>query len=457
MKQSVKTLGHSLEECEIPGCEVCRLKKQFELPPQLFEAVTSQNLVLFAGGGISTETKNAYKHTLYDEIHRELKLKRSETPSFPSLMTQYCARPNGRTQLLLRIKERIDYGHRFPEVLRSATAFHRELRTIPFINEIYTTNWDDYFESVCHATPFVSGDDFAFWNIPQRKVFKIHGSIRNLGSIVATTTDYNKCYRTLRSGLLGSQLKIALATKTVVFVGYSLRDDDFLRIWNLVRRELRELIPAAYWVTLSSDGVGRTLPGLIPIVTDGVNFLKTLKSKLVAEDLMVSDRNWVTVHRLLDKVSREHLQFSRNVSPSINPEAIYALVYQDGLIHACEWLLAQAKAGKASHECYIHSAAAQYEQLRSDFLSAKRFADVAYVEGFLNGLVFAISSHKERRSLPLYFVFGAKEDLTTLLKYKKWARKAESLHKSAFKSATRVASKRVGSDASLVIHHIPFL
>ena len=149
------------------------------------------------------------------------------------------------------IKQHLDYGDLFDEVRNASTRFHRELATIPFVDEIYTTNWDDYFETECYATPYVSADDFAFWNLPGRKVFKLHGSIRNVGSLIVTADDYDRCYKSLRDGLIGSTLKLALATKTIVFLGYSMADPDFLRLWKIIQNELGDLVPAAYWVTLN--------------------------------------------------------------------------------------------------------------------------------------------------------------------------------------------------------------
>lgn len=81
-----------------------------------------------------------------------------------------------------------------------------------------TTNWDDYFERECGAIPIVTAEDFAFYNLAGRKVFKIHGSISNYGSIIATAEDYTRCYNNLKTGLIGSHLKSLLATTAVVGV-----------------------------------------------------------------------------------------------------------------------------------------------------------------------------------------------------------------------------------------------
>jgi len=84
-------------------------------------------------------------------------------------------------------------------------------------------------------------------------VFKIHGSINNYGSIIATEEDYKKCYKNLSSGLIGSRLKMVLATKVELFLGYSFGDKDFNKIYNLLRKEMNGILPHAYIITLDSS------------------------------------------------------------------------------------------------------------------------------------------------------------------------------------------------------------
>jgi hypothetical protein len=98
-------------------------------------------------------------------------------------MSQLCNQSNGRAKLLRKIKDRFDYIRSFPELYRIATRFHRELSTLFLVDTIVTTNWDSFFEDECGALPFVTADDYAFWEQSVRKVFKIHGSANSLGSI----------------------------------------------------------------------------------------------------------------------------------------------------------------------------------------------------------------------------------------------------------------------------------
>jgi NAD-dependent SIR2 family protein deacetylase len=83
------------------------------------------------------------------------------------------------------------------------------------IKNIITTNWDDFFEKVCGLDAFVNDSDMPFWESSERRVMKIHGSIRNFGSIVATEQDYQKSFRRLNNGPMGAQLKSLITQKTI--------------------------------------------------------------------------------------------------------------------------------------------------------------------------------------------------------------------------------------------------
>ncbi|TME20597.1 MAG: SIR2 family protein, partial [Chloroflexi bacterium] len=129
-----------------------------------------------------------------------------------------------------------------------ATRFHRAVGQIPFFKEIVTTNWDDYFETQTGAIPLVEGSDFDYWDLRQRKVLKVHGSILNPGSVVATRQDYDRSLEALRSGALGTAAKHLIATRSVVFVGYSLRDDDIRQVIGALRDDLNSAARPAYFV-----------------------------------------------------------------------------------------------------------------------------------------------------------------------------------------------------------------
>jgi hypothetical protein len=139
------------------------------MPDDLVDAFASGDVVVFAGAGVSTESPLVGGDTVYGEVVGRLGL--DQATSFSAAMGAYSDR-HGRPALLQLIRRRLDYVRAFPELHRTATAFSRMLVPLFSVENIVTTNWDTNFEDVCGATPIVVPDDYAFWDMPGRKVLR---------------------------------------------------------------------------------------------------------------------------------------------------------------------------------------------------------------------------------------------------------------------------------------------
>jgi hypothetical protein len=416
------------------------------------------DLVIFAGAGISTESSRVLKFTLYDEIEYNLGVGSNSLP-FPELMQKFSNRPDGRIQLLSKIKNRLEHIDSFPELNFTASRFHRELGTLFLISEIVTTNWDSYFERYCGATPFVTDPDISMWNAASRKVLKIHGSINNLGSIVATADDYAACASRLNVGLIGSLLKTILATKTVVFVGYSLRDTDFQQIYGFVKNQMQSLGRQAYAVTPFSDEADRfSTDGLIPLRTDGGFFVRQLKAHVLGAGEMLHDIVFDWAADLRDKVSAEHRLLHERFSLKSLPEVIYAASYQDGLAHALERAFHMKGTGEYSHVCRVRGLVHSYLGMQKEKLSARKYEDVAYIEGYLNGLLFLLMSNDKKSpvKVPMYFSFGEAPDLYSVSGMARFFSKNKIPHQRAHRRALSLI-KKIQNPDKIEFHHPPWL
>jgi NAD-dependent SIR2 family protein deacetylase len=446
--------SHDVEGCRIPECVRCRLKRPFKLPSEIVDACKDRQLVIFAGAGISTESRGVYPSNFYETIRKELRVSKKQKLSFSKLMTLYCSAPRSRKNLLQSIKERLDYVKSFPELYEYATEFHKELSTIPFIEEIFTTNWDDFFERECDAIPIVTSNDFAvFQDLPGRRVFKIHGSVNNYGSIVATEEDYSRCYRKLSRDIIGNILRTHLLTKTFVFVGYSFQDEDFQRICKLLSKEVQGLIPRSYVVTLDENADSKLKAvklNLIPIITSAPYFVQILKAKLVKQKFMLPDDRY-DLRKAYAKVMTEHGKLS-SLSYRKHPDSIYSQSYQDGLQHAFGYILATRNSGRNSDIHRMIHRIESYEYLMKRCLKFGNYPDVAYYEGYATGLLYFMAD--EKRSLPMYYLFGW-GDIHSLSAYLKAEKKAPNLHKAAHKIALSMANS-VHSEG-VVYHRFPFL
>lgn len=366
--------------CSSP-CMCCRRKKPFDAPIELVNSFIEGKIVLFAGAGVSTEAKGVMPNTLHEEISHALG-KPDRAILFPDLAEELCKVPSGRIVLVQKIKERFNYIYAHSSIYDEATRFHRQLATFYPITTIVTTNWDTYFEDECGATAFVEDKDLAFWHAARRRVLKLHGTIANFGSIVATRPDYKKCARRLRTGVLGAHLKSLLATRSTVFMGYSLRDDDFLHLYHGVRKHLADFHRQPYFIAPQvTDAERERLSdlGLYVIETDGEFFLQELKKYAEGKTCFCSDKLYDEADSLLDRVAREHIWLHATFSIARHPQILLCSWYQDGMMDALRRMLRLRKTGIYSSYSRLRDSAASYERFARLYRKKKNYSDAAFV------------------------------------------------------------------------------
>ena len=437
-------------------CEFCKNKLPFDLPQEIIEATINGDLVLFVGAGISTETKNVFKETLYEDVALDLNLPTNNNYDFPTLMSLYCKQRNGRKLLLEKIRYRFEYCQQFNELYKIATSFHREIASIYSISTIFTTNWDDYFERECNAIPIVTSEDFAFYNIEGRRVFKIHGSISNYGSIVATKEDYERCYKNLKTGLLGGCLKTVLATKVVVFIGFSFNDFDFNRIYSYLKKEMKEIMPHCYIITLDESFAQRFINDNVTVITtDGSYFISVLRKHLEGSHNIIPQEN-LKVVMLLSYLNMKAHNFSTDFFfKNKSTAAIYNLFYQDGLQHAFDYLLHHSKSGLTFNPNRIYNQINNYKSLQKNKLKNKDYQEYAYIEGYIIGL-YSIMFNGDISEFPLYYIMGYgyvenKNEFKLLLKNQ------TTYHKTADNMGKKYFKEILDKKSKVVPHHRPFI
>jgi hypothetical protein len=446
--------GHEHEYDPESECEWCRRRRPFDIPERLVKACIAGDVVIFAGAGVSTEGDAVLPWTLYSEVAAAVGAE-TDVP-FPTAMTTY-EKANGRPALLQKIKERFDYIDAFRGLRGPATRFHRQLSTLFYVKEIITTNWDTYFEEECGATPIVIPDDYAFWGVSDRKVFKLHGSMNNLGSIVATEDDYERCYESLREGVIGSTLKHLLATKTIVFVGYSFRDEDFARIYGLIREQLGPMTPRPFIVTADQTFDLEMFPDATVITTDAAYFVEGLKDAIQeATECLLPDDRFDGIAEFGQTISDVHLRMLEALPMKDYPLVVYAASYQDGLMDALGRILTMRHTGSYSHKCDVERMAQTYEKMRKKALRAKDYWTVAYIEGYQNGMFYLLIDDDDREDAPVFHVFGADGPaLYELDAFRETIADGQTLHKTAFALAKKMADRFKSRD--IVPHHPPIL
>lgn len=428
------------------------------MPNGLLDAFLNGDVVIFAGAGISTENKLTFPYTLYDDVISELSESDLSDLKFPQVMTKYEAL-KGRLNLIEKIKARFDYIDSFPELYRKATEFHRELSTIPMVREIITTNWDEYFERECGAMPFVSDEDIAFIDIPERKVLKIHGSINNIGSIVATTKDYSKCKKELNSGLIGSKLKLLLANKTVVFIGYSFADEDFQRVYTLVKNAIGPLSKDKYIVAPNRrDEDFLKKNNLTPIYTAGTYFLHQVRKEISKKYKLLDPAGIEIIELFLQRAGLEHNRLTKKTSKGKIPENFYCQSYQDGLIHAYEYALNKKKDGYIYDLPRVFHSNCSYDEIMAKKRKNKKWWDIAYIKGYQMGLLTIAGLGTEEFIEPqFYYNIFLDEHYSSMNSYSRSFRLKRKNEKSILSEMNKILKKQNILSNDIVFHHTPFL
>ena len=98
------------------------------------------------------------------------------------------------------------------------------------IDGIITTNWDMFLEKIFPDYEVYIGQQELLFSNPQEvgEIYKIHGSASNPNSLVLTESDYQKFEA--RNAYLASKLITIFMEHPIIFIGYSLNDENIRAI-----------------------------------------------------------------------------------------------------------------------------------------------------------------------------------------------------------------------------------
>ncbi|MEA4813617.1 MAG: SIR2 family protein [Oscillospiraceae bacterium] len=193
--------------------------------------IRNYDAILWAGSGLSIYAGYPNSETLCKKI-----IESAETEKAKDILKK---RENSLMELSKEFSQ-IYKSEKLVEILKSnfdvppsvEPITHKLIAKIPQINTIITTNYDHLFEiaygdniTVCVGTSF---------NKTERNkidLYKIHGDTSQPDSIVITTKDYVQFYEK-QNTILWGKLKWILTEKFVIFIGYSLEDENIQDIFE---------------------------------------------------------------------------------------------------------------------------------------------------------------------------------------------------------------------------------
>lgn len=127
-----------------------------------------------------------------------------------------------------------------------------------YFDLVVTTNFeflleDGYAEVKKSCLPILDEDQLAV--APPRevhvKLVKLHGDLHHPGRLIATEDDYDSFLR--RYPLLATYLANLLIVRTPLFIGYSLDDQDFRHVWQVISERLGSLRRSAFSVLVGAS------------------------------------------------------------------------------------------------------------------------------------------------------------------------------------------------------------
>lgn len=292
-------------------------------------------------------------------------------------------------------------------------------------------------------------------------------ALDNLSTIVASSEDYKACEERLRAGRLGDLLRHIFATKTVIFVGYSASDTDFLSIYNTVRGSMGRFARAHYLVSpFVDDDQQATLKAELNITsirTDAAHFVDTIKDYMREKFCFSYDEAYDVIEVELGRTIAKHLEFTNGYAVFKEPHLIFATAYQDGLIHGFQRIVDVRNANDFADLHRVRGLIQLYEQKVSEYTKQGDYWNASYFDGYQMALIYfdvANARLDPRHDVPedlgdLPLFYHPKLGVMDEDEYNQEVRPYPAVHKLALKQAIRMAKEYEGAD-HLVVQHSPF-
>jgi hypothetical protein len=244
-------------------------------------------------------------------------------------------------------------------------------------------------------------------------------------------------------------------SKTLVFFGFSFDDQDFLRLYRLLKNEVGGMLPQCYVVTLDTNAK-RKLNELgiqaTPILTGATYFVQKLKKELVEQGLMLPDSQYLGIPEMLKVLVSEDRKIQK-LGLAEHPDLVYSVAYQNGFMHALQRLATGRNSGVCSCGPHMIDTIKLYDPAIKTASRKKHYEQIAYLTGYQTGLVFYLSTPEERKKVPLYFMYGCNEDIMNLEQCANLEKEAAASNRSAHEQAEKAVK---GMRKDIFILYPPF-
>ncbi|WP_091430009.1 SIR2 family protein [Flavobacterium degerlachei] len=258
------------------------MDKTMEIPQQLIKKIQQNNLVIFAGAGISINAGLPNWNNLIDTILEGLGNKEPKSEKFKAALKDELFTP---IEILNKIKhlksESIEIFYQELSKYNNCepTTIHKKIGELS--NKIITTNYDELLEkelSSFEKIVYTNTYKVAKLSEIDRYIYKIHGDINEPDKCILFPSEYENLYSIDEKSSV-FELKKIISDKSVLFIGFSLNDPYIDYIFNYVNNLYSGFTPEHFIITTQKN---KEWPNKItPIILDDFSKLSSLLDELI--------------------------------------------------------------------------------------------------------------------------------------------------------------------------------
>jgi len=209
-----------------------------DIPKEIKDAISKDNLVVFVGSGLS----HRFGLPSWKDLVKAV-IERADNKDFKDYIKLLDKKLLSETEVLgkiesehLEVRRYIDENFKIVKNDFDEDKFTTHKNIIDLCGQIVTTNYDNAFEIASDNTIFTAVYTSKF-NVQKINttnptyVFKIHGSHTEPDKCIVFRRDYDKLY-TGDAEAAVKKLEIIFAEKTILFLGFSFSDPDINLVFN---------------------------------------------------------------------------------------------------------------------------------------------------------------------------------------------------------------------------------
>ena len=201
---------------------------------ELIECVRSEEVVLFVGSGFSLKAGAPSVKGVVDVLLKELTADEQMILAGNNqldLVANEFSQMRNRDELVRTLERAFEF-------VPTDLSDHKMLSSIPHFKHIITTNYDCLIENAYDAKDVhvIRNDEDCTVNHDDKTVvYKLHGDFLAKDRIIVTKSDYTDFFNKVKGSPLWSVIESLFLKKHILFIGYSLEDENILDIISHIR------------------------------------------------------------------------------------------------------------------------------------------------------------------------------------------------------------------------------